>query len=260
MMPVMTPVGRCDRHDVLGHQVGAQHDDRADQAGRDDAAAAVTDEPLRDRAGDEGDEHDRAGDRRGEADQDDRDRDERQPAQLDARTERLRGVVTQLEDAQRPLQQQRDRHEDHQRDEQRAQLGRTGLAHRADEPGHGLPRLVELGVRDDVADDRDHELRQPDADQDEPVARDAVAPGQQIDQQRTDQRAREGRGGDHRAARAEQDDRGHREQARARRDAHEVRRRERVAEQLLEQHPRDARARTRRPAPRSRWAAAGRAR
>ena len=123
-------------------------------------------------------------------------------------------------------------------DEQRAQLARAGLAHRADEPGHRLARVVDVGLGDDVADDREHELRDADPDQDEAVAGDAVAPGQQVDEHGADERADERAPArcpalptSNRTIAAD------REQARARRDADEVRRGERVGEQLLEHEP-----------------------
>ena len=50
-----------------------------------------------------------------------------------------------------------------------------------------------LGPRDDVADDREHELRDADPDQDEAVAGDAVAPGEHVDQRRAERARRRAR-------------------------------------------------------------------
>ena len=127
---------------------------------------------------------------------------------------------------------------------------RAGLADRADEPRHRLAGVVDVRLGDEVADDREHELRDADPDQDEAVAGDAVAPRQQVDQAAQLTSAPTSAASEMPALpTSNRMIEPTREQARARRDADEVRRGERVAEQPLEDDPGRCRGRGRRARP-----------
>ena len=77
---------------------------------------------------------------------------------LDPGAEGGRRIVAQGQCPQRTAEELRDREQDDQRQHECDQLAGAGLPDRPDQPGHRLASLVDVGLRDQVGDDREQEL------------------------------------------------------------------------------------------------------
>ena len=247
--PVTTPVGRATGRRWLATRSAARTRPGADEPRREQAARCRAEEAHGDRTGDERHEGEWPG--RGRRDRDEHDRHGDQPEPGPSpRAHRARPAASSPSSSARsgrPSSQAIGRVTATATSERR-DLGRLGEPDRADQPGHRLAGVVDLGARQEIADERQHELRDADADEDEAVADDPVPPRQNVDEGAAHQRPDQARPRHREPAGSEQDDRRHRGEARPGRHADEVGEASGLREQASGRASRRPRARCRRPA------------
>ena len=176
MMPVTTPTGSVGGQRLAGHDVGAEHEHRADQRRGQQCRAAS---PTRRRAigaREQGHELDRAGGGGGQRGERDGAQHEEQPGALDAEAEPGRRLVAEHQQPQRPAQDERDRDQDQHR--QRPAGWTSAQVRPLSEPVsqiNGGLHVVDARLGQQVGRARVDRRGDADADEDQPVGRDARA-------------------------------------------------------------------------------------
>ena len=132
------------------------------------------------------------------------------------------------------------RHEEEARQRERQHLRPRGPVEAAGEPPHGGLQIVRGGLREDVRHDGIQHGRHADADEDQTGAGEAALVGEQVDREGGEQAAGDREDRDGGVVQRQDDDAEHRGGARARGDADDVGRRERVAQHRLEGDAGDA--------------------
>ncbi|MCO5561385.1 hypothetical protein L7F22_015006 [Adiantum nelumboides] len=231
----------CGQRDLgdqgAGDDVGEQHQCGPDPGGVRQRRPPGAGEPRGERPADERDERDRPG--RGDrcGDQQDGHRQQRGPGPADGQAERGRGVVAELQAGQRAGQQQPGRDEHGAGERQRDRGGPAGLGDAAGQPDQRLLRRGQRRGDHQVGHDGHRRRPDPDPDQHEAGAAEAVAAGQDGDEQRrrdgAEDRAGRGPGG----GQAEHDRGGDRTDGRTGTHADHVRAGQGVAQHPLEQRP-----------------------